>query len=86
MACTCGLDHCPECMGGSYVPPPPPRMGSEAWKDEMAFTWMVEKKYTQTTGVYKLPRVNGYDLGYLVVRYYKGEGTDYFRVRDIIQC
>ena len=63
--------------------PPKPVIGSSRWKDDMAFSFAVEHNLLHKSQVIKLPTVKGYDLGFFVIRYISGSGTDYFRVDSL---
>ena len=68
---------------GDWEPPNPPEVGTPKWKDDMALSFAIEHRLLDESQVVKLPKVNGYSLGYFVIRHYTNSGTDYFRIDNI---
>lgn len=83
MGCSCRLSHCPECMGGRN--PEPLEKGSRRWKDRAAVSYCIQHQLNDRSRVVKLPKVDGYELGYMEIIHYPGSGTDYRRVDKIEQ-
>ena len=71
--------HPPE----DWVPPAPPKKGSFAWKNKMAFDYAIDKfgSLPKRNVVVKLPKCKGYELGYFAIYYV--DGWNYFRVDEL---
>lgn len=80
MACSCRKSYCPECLEG-WTPPAPPEVGSEQWKNQQAFQWVLDKfgGLPRESCVIALPC----DWGFFAIRYNSSSGWDYYRVSEI---
>ena len=69
-----------------YVPPPPPEPGSQRWKHDRMFEYLMHyfpKSLPEHNCIVKLPDVAGHTLGYAAIFYHKGSGWDYFQCDSI---
>ena len=83
MPCSCNQSFCPECMGGNYTPPKPPAVGSSKWKDDQAFTYVIDafSGLPDKDCIIKLPA----DWGYFVI-FSDSAGKDYRRIDRITEA